>query len=247
VRSILVIGIGPGGPDQLTLEAVTAIGRAEVVFVIDKGSATEDLRVVRAEMLRRHGRADHRVVQIEDPPRDRSPDDYDAAVRDWHARRADVIGRSIVDEVDDDGVGAFLVWGDPSLYDSTLRILDRICEDGTDLAVDVIPGVTSVAALAAAHRIPLHRIGEPVVITTGRRLGPEPPTTATVVMLDGDAAFTRIDPNGIDIFWGAYLGTVDEVVIAGPLADVSDQIVMVRQALREAKGWIMDVYLLSPG
>ena len=57
-------------------------------------------------------------------------------------------------------VGGFLVWGDPMLYDSTLRILERL-----SVEVEVIPGITAIQALAARHKIALNRIGEPVLIT----------------------------------------------------------------------------------
>ena len=66
--------------------------------------------------------------------------------------------------------GAFLVWGDPTLYDSTLRIIRRILSKGFALEYEVIPGITAVQALAAQHRIALNSIGEPVLITTGRRI-----------------------------------------------------------------------------
>ncbi|MBU1305612.1 MAG: precorrin-6A synthase (deacetylating), partial [Alphaproteobacteria bacterium] len=126
------------------------------------------------------------------------------------------------------------------LYDSTIRIVDRLRET-TALAVEIIPGITSIQALTAAHGIALNRIGEPVHITTGRRLGSV--DADTVVMLDGQTAFTTADPNLI-IFWGAYLGTPDEITITGRLGDVRDQIVETRKTARAHHGWIMDTYLL---
>jgi precorrin-6A synthase len=44
--------------------------------------------------------------------------------------------------------------------------------------------------------------------------------------------------------WGAYLGTDDEVLVAGPLTEVRDEILRLRRDKRAAKGWIMDIYLL---
>jgi precorrin-6A synthase len=246
VRRILVIGIGAGDPRHLTLEAVEAIGRTDVFFVIDKGAAPE-LIALREQVLRGHAAAGHRLVVITDAERDRDPDDYERAVRDWHQERADRIGAAIERELDDDGVGAFLVWGDPALYDSTLRVLDRVRTDGTvSFAVDVVPGISAAQALAAAHGVALHGIGEPVLVTTGRRLaesfGPDVPNA--VVFLDGQLAFTEIDPAGVEVLWGAYLGTPDELLVAGPLADVADRIVAERAAARDRLGWIMDIYLL---
>jgi precorrin-6A synthase len=148
----------------------------------------------------------------------------------------------LLDEVPDDGAGAFLVWGDPGLYDSTIRILERL---RADHVVEIIPGITSIQALTAAHGIALNRIGQPVHITTGRQLGPV--NDDTVVMLDGQTAFLDADP-GLDIYWGAYLGTPDQIVISGRLGDVREKIVETRQQARARHGWIMDTYLLrQPG
>ncbi|MNN19915.1 precorrin 6A synthase [compost metagenome] len=63
-------------------------------------------------------------------------------------------------------------------------------------------------------------------------------------MLDGQCAFAQIDDPGLVIYWGAYLGTEDEVLIAGPLQAVKGRIVQVREEARGRKGWIMDTYLL---
>ncbi|MFD9615037.1 precorrin-6A synthase (deacetylating), partial [Streptomyces sp. NPDC059083] len=140
-----------------------------------------------------------------------------------------------------------LVWGDPSLYDSTLRIVERVLErERIQFEYEVIPGVTSAQALAAAHRIVLHEIGEPLHITTGRRLREEGlvPGQSTLVMLDGECSFTQVPGDDVYIWWGAYLGMPDEVIVEGPLRVVEGRIARRRAALREAKGWIMDIYLL---
>lgn len=249
MRHIHVIGIGAGNPDHASIQAVNAMQATDVFFSLDKGEQVGELIAVRTELCRRHLDGDYRWVDIADPPRDRSPDDYNAEVRRWHSARADAIGDAFRSELDDDGVGAFLVWGDPSLYDSTLRILDDLHERGAiEFTHDVIPGVTSISALAAAHRIPLHRIGESMIVTTGRRLardGGWPSDVANaIVMLDGDCSFRHVDPTGIDIWWGAYLGTPHELLVSGPVAEVGAEIQRVRAEARVRHGWIMDIYLL---
>jgi precorrin-6A synthase len=143
--------------------------------------------------------------------------------------------------------GAFLVWGDPALYDSTIRILDAIVARGAvEIDFEVIPGISSVQALAARHRIPLNRIGGPVEITTGRRLTEGFPEHAdsVVVMLDANDTYRQVAAEGLDIWWGAYVGTPDEILICGRLEDVAEEIARARAEARAAKGWIMDSYLL---
>jgi precorrin-6A synthase len=256
VRELLVIGMGPGHPDQVTVQAVAALNRTEVFFLIDKGDAKSGLNAAREEILRRHvTRPGYRVVDIPEPPRDRSPsltaDGYQGAVTGWHAARAELIAAALDTELGPDGVGAFLVWGDPSVYDSMLRIVDRVRALGTVVfGCTVIPGVTSVQALAAAHRIPLNRIGEPIHITPARRLGqlPEPGLPdgldSAVVMLDSGFTAAGFAERDLSVFWGAYLGTGDEVLISGSLGEVAGEISETRARLRDEHGWIMDSYLL---
>jgi precorrin-6A synthase len=238
LRTVLVIGIGAGDPEHLTLQAAAAIGRAEVFFEIDKG--VPDLAALRATLLARHARPDHRVVTAPEVPRDRDPADYPAEVAAWQAARAAAYAAMIEGELPPGGVGAFLVWGDPALYDGTLRLLE-----GVDVVS--IPGISSVQALAAAHGLILNRVGEPVLITTGRRLaerGMPADVPDVVVMLDGRCAFAGLPDTDLDIYWGAYLGTSRQLLVAGDLQAVAAEIVERRAAARAAAGWIMDTYLL---
>ncbi|HEX3259114.1 MAG TPA: precorrin-6A synthase (deacetylating) [Pseudonocardia sp.] len=237
-RTVLVIGIGAGDPEHLTLQAAAAIGRAEVFFEIDKG--VPDLAALRDTLLARHARPEHRVVTAPEVARDRDPADYPAEVAAWQAARADAYAAMIAAELPHGGVGAFLVWGDPALYDGTLRLLPQV-------EVVSIPGISSVQALAAAHGLILNRVGEPVLITTGRRLaerGMPADVPDVVVMLDGRCAFAGLPDTDLDIYWGAYLGTPRQILVAGDLRAVADEIVARRAAARAEAGWIMDTYLL---
>ncbi|MEU1956400.1 precorrin-6A synthase (deacetylating) [Nocardia rhamnosiphila] len=244
MRTLYVIGIGAGDPDQVTMQAVKALREIDVYFVIGKGVEKQELVAVRTAILTEYADRPYRIVEIPDPPRDRDPADYRDTVLDWHERRSLLLEEAFAAQ---EGVGAILVWGDPALYDSTLRMVERVLARGAlDFDYTVIPGVTSVHALAARHRTVLHRIGEPVHITTGRRLREEGlGTGSTVVMLDADCAFTTV-PDDTFIWWGAYLGMSDEALIAGRVGAVAGEIVRQRTQLRERKGWIMDIYLLRP-
>ncbi|MEU0499452.1 precorrin-6A synthase (deacetylating) [Nocardia sp. NPDC005998] len=245
MRKLYVIGIGAGDPDQVTVQAIKAMRQVEVFFVIGKGAEKQELVDVRTAILAEHLDHPYRIVEIADPPRDRAPTDYQGVVEDWHDRRSALLEDAFARV---DGVGGILVWGDPSLYDSTLRMIERVLDRGAQrFDYEVIPGVTSVQALAARHRMVLHRIGEPVHITTGRRLREDGLSGSTVVMLDGDCSFTEVPGDDVHIWWGAYLGMPDETLIEGPLREVEKEIVERRTRLRADKGWIMDVYLLRPG
>lgn len=244
MRELLVIGIGAGDPDQVTVQAIKAMNRVDVFFVIGKGAEKQDLVDLRTRILDEHVTRPYRIVEIVDPPRDRTPSDYAGVVDHWHERRAELFEREFGAV---GGVGGILVWGDPSLYDSTLRIVERVLARGKiSFDYSVVPGITSVQSLAAQHRLVLNRVGEPIHITTGRRLRaglPEGVDNA-VVMLDADCSFTQVPGADTEIWWGAYLGTPDEVLISGKLREVEGEIQRVRAELRDRKGWIMDTYLL---
>ena len=246
---VLVIGIGSGHVDHLTREAVAALNEVDVFLVADKGLAKHDLVALRTEICRAVIEHDHyRVVEVPDPERD--PASYVDGVRAWHSARASTYADLIRSEVAPDGTVGFLVWGDPALYDSTIRIVESVAALGVDLTLTVIPGISSVSLLAARHTIALNRIGQPVHITTGRRLVDEytPELGDVVVMLDGDlacGALVERHPD-LEIYWGAQLGLPDEALVAGRLAGVLEEIQRTRARVRAARGWVMDTYLLRP-
>ena len=241
-RHIHVIGIGAGDPDFMTVQAIEALNDTQVFFARDKGEAKSDLVALRREICDRFIREPgYRFVELTDPKRSTRAD-YRGAVADWHAARARVWATAIAAELGPDGVGAFLAWGDPSLYDSTLRILDAVAAE-LDFTHDVIPGITAVQALTARHRIPLNEVGEPVLITTGRQLRTNGLAGSAVVMLDAECSFQACPPD-TEIWWGAYLGTDDELLVAGTVGEVGARIAALRADARARHGWIMDTYLL---
>lgn len=241
-----LIGIGTGNPDHLTRAAITTMNAADLILLPRKDDAKSDLidlrRTICADVLT----GSTRVVEFDLPIRDAGAP-YLEAVGEWHDAIAAAWATQIATHLPEGGRLALLVWGDPSLYDSTLRIADRLRADGIALRVHVEPGITSLQVLTAAHAIPLNTLGAPVMITTGRRLreGGWPTGIGTVaVMLDGGGAFEALVPEGIDIWWGAYLGMPHQALLAGPLDRIGPQILRTRAALRERHGWIMDIYVL---
>jgi precorrin-6A synthase len=251
MRRISVIGIGSGDPEQVTVQAINVLNTVDVIFMVDKGEGKRELTDLRREICARYiSGDDYRIVTAADPERDRRAAAYRAAVADWRGQRADIYERLIMEELGEQGHGAFLAWGDPAIYDSTVHVLDQVLERGA-VAFDlqVIPGISSVQALAARHRVSLTRTGRPVHLTTGRLLAKGFPENAddVVVMLDGGCAFTELDLDDVEIYWGAYVGSDDEILISGPVQEVGPLIVAAREAARRQHGWIMDSYLLRRG
>ncbi|WP_267393712.1 MULTISPECIES: precorrin-6A synthase (deacetylating) [unclassified Sphingomonas] len=241
-----LIGIGTGNPDHLSRAAMAAMNAADLILLPRKGARAADLIELRRDICAAVLTGATRVVEFDLPERDPVAPYLDA-VDDWHDAIARAWAAQIAAHLPDGGRLALLVWGDPSLYDSTLRIAARLQADGLALRISVVPGITSLQALTAAHAIPLNTLAGAVTVTTGRRLreGGWPASTDTVaVMLDSGGAFTALDPAGVRIWWGAYLGMPQQALIAGLLVDVGPAILAKRAALRAAHGWIMDTYLL---
>ena len=242
MTELLLIGIGTGDPDHLTGAAIKALNRADLVLIPEKGAGKADLADLRRVLCARFLTSGAPVVGFDLPVRDGTTPDYLDRVNEWHDAIAGVWRTAIDHHLPDGGVVAMLVWGDPSLYDSTLRIARRL-----DLQVTVVPGISSLQLLTAAHAIPLNDLGEAFAVTTGRKLrnhGFPAGMDTVVVMLDGECSFQALPPQGISIHWGAYLGMAEQMLMAGPLAEVGPRIVAARAVARAAHGWIMDVYIL---
>lgn len=245
MTELLLVGIGTGNPEHLTLQAVRALNSADLILIPRKGQNKAELaelrRVICEEVVTN---PTTRIAEFELPKRDADNPDYRKGVDDWHDAIASVWTEAM-DGLPHQARVALLVWGDPSLYDSTLRIAARL-EPAPDIRV--IPGITSMQGLTAAHKIPLNTIGAPVLITTGRRLREEGwPDAAdrVLVMLDGECSFQHLSSDGVMIWWGAYVGMQEEILLSGALSEMTDEIIETRAAARASHGWIMDIYLLS--
>lgn len=233
---IRVVGVGMG-PQHVTPEAADALRSCDYVIAADKGSSDELLSLRRA-IADEYGAS---LVAVPDPPRDRAdPDDYPGAVRDWHEARVAAYETVLRER---GGTAAFLVWGDPSLYDSTIRIVSELAER-LSFEWDVLPGISAPQLLAARHRIVLHGVGQPVHVTTARRLRDDIAAGQTnlVVMLSRSLDLTGLED--WSIWSGANLGTSSEELVSGRVGDVLDSLESARARARESAGWVMDVHLL---
>jgi precorrin-6A synthase len=246
MTELFLVGIGTGNPEHLTLQAIRVLNEADLILIPRKGDGKADLAELRLQICRDIlTNPATRLVEFDLPVRNPDIPDYLARVEAWHDAIAALWAETIAGSPAPRDRVALLVWGDPSLYDSTLRIAARLQPAPK---VTVIPGITSLQGLTAAHAIPLNDLGAPVIVTTGRRLRDEGwPEGADrlVVMLDGDCAFETIDPAGVTLWWGAYVGMPQQQIRSGPLEAVGPGLRDYRARLRHQHGWIMDIYILS--
>jgi precorrin-6A synthase len=233
---VRILGVGMG-PHHVTPEVADALRSADYVVAAAKGS-DDGLLGVRREIAGRYG---IEVVAVPDPERDRNdPADYPGAVRSWHEARVAAYEATLRER---GGTAAFLVWGDPSLYDSTIRIVEQLATT-LPIEYDVLPGISAPQLLAARHRIVLHEVGQPVHVTTARRLRDDIAAgqTNVCVMLTGTLDLTGLDD--WSIWWGANLGADGEAVVAGRVGEVRAVIDAARARAKDTAGWVMDVCLL---
>lgn len=233
---VRILGIGMG-PRHLTAEAVEALAETDYVLAVRK-SEQDGLLAVRRAICAEHG---VELVELPDPARDRDdPADYPGAVAAWHAARVEAFEAVLRER---GGTAALLVWGDPSLYDSTIRIVEQLAAR-MPLTWEVLPGVSAPALLAARHRIVLHEVGQPVHVTPARRLAEAIAAGQRniLVMLGSAPELTGLED--WSIWWGANLGTDAEELVAGRVDAVRAELLAARERARAAAGWVMDAYLL---
>ncbi|MFL1426962.1 MULTISPECIES: precorrin-6A synthase (deacetylating) [unclassified Nocardiopsis] len=234
---VRVLGIGMG-PRQLTGEVAEALRGCDYAVAPRKG-AEDGLLELRREVCAAFGVP---LVEVADPRRDREAADYGAAVAAWHEARVRAYERVLGAR---GGTAAFLVWGDPALYDSTLRIVEAVAERGAvPVEYDVLPGISAPQLLAARHRIVLHGVGGPVHVTPARRLAEAVAAghRDIVVMLGGRHGFGHLAD--WSVWWGANLGTDSEELVAGRVGEVLPAIEEARLRARGKAGWVMDTALL---
>jgi precorrin-6A synthase len=237
---VRIIGIGMG-PHQVTPEAADALRDADYVIAAEKHS-DDALLAIRREIAGAHGVP---IVPVPDPARDREPvgdGGYVGAVAGWHAARVAAYEQVLAER---QGTAAFLVWGDPAFYDSTIRIVEAIAQRGVvDVEYDVVPGISALQLLAARHRIVLHDIGEPLHVTTGRLLAEAVAAGQTniAVMLN-----RSVELHGLEdwtIWWGGNLGRPEEGLVAGRVGDVLAELEATRERIRRDVGWVLDVFVV---
>jgi precorrin-2/cobalt-factor-2 C20-methyltransferase len=177
--ALYLVGVGPGDPELLTLKAVRVLREADVVAYPQTNTGATLARDIAAPYL--SPAAVDLPVDLPISP-DRRP-----------AQRAyDAAARAIRTHVDAGRRVAWLCEGDPMLYGSAIYLLARL----VDLPVEIVPGVSSVTAAAAAARRPLAEGNEVLRIVPATlpdaELGEHFSGAAGVVVLKPGRHFGRV-------------------------------------------------------
>lgn len=240
---VTVIGIGPGHRDQITVQAVKALNAHRVILIPTKAGTTTG--ETRREIALSHldDPASHNLVDLPMPKVSERPEGaYAEGVQSFRDAQAQAIHAALDRYCDEEDV-ALLAWGCPTLYDGTIEGVKTY--PGVELTV--IPGVTSVSALAAAHGVVQSKVGQSVLITTGRQLAEHiPEGFATIAdMVDAKGHLLAHDDDRWQIYWGAYVGHDQQVLRSGNLARVREDIMTTRAELKATHGWLFDIALIQ--
>jgi precorrin-2/cobalt-factor-2 C20-methyltransferase len=149
------IGVGPGDPELVTLKAVRVLGRVEAVFAA--ASSKNDYSIAEA-IVAPHLPAGRELTRLAFPmTRDKAV--LDAAWEQNAAAMAAVLlsGRD----------AAFITLGDPLLYSTFGYVLPLVRARLPELAVEIVPGITSFQAAAARTGQVLAEAGENLLVASG--------------------------------------------------------------------------------
>jgi len=136
--TLLAVGVGPGSSDEMTLRAVRTIRSADIVFAPRSSIKSESLALsIAAPFVS----SSTRVVELVFPM------SRDKSVLESHWRKA---AATIAAEVGDNATGVFLTLGDPTIYSTFAYVLRELRNSHPQVDVEIVPGVSSALAAAAA-------------------------------------------------------------------------------------------------
>lgn len=137
---LYALGVGPGGSDLITVRAARLIGRLDILYAPAgrKGGDSLALSIVREYLSpATEIRTTHFPMKADEAEKE--------AV--W-----DEIAQQLTNEVADGRQVGFITLGDAMLFSTWVFLLARI---GRQPWLEIVPGVTSFAAIAARSALPL--------------------------------------------------------------------------------------------
>lgn len=146
------VGVGPGAPDLLTLRAVRILRSCPVIYVPARtGEQSYAAHIIAGQL----DQSRQEICTLQFPmrcePRQAVPARLEAA-------------QQVLTRLSTGSDVAFVSEGDPLLYSTFGYLLEIVKAQAPQVAVQIIPGITSVTAAAASARLPLASWDEQIAI-----------------------------------------------------------------------------------
>ncbi|TGE33253.1 precorrin-2 C(20)-methyltransferase [Desulfosporosinus sp. Sb-LF] len=146
------VGVGPGDPQLLTLQAVNVLQTVDLVAIPKSKMERES---VAWDIAKIHCPSNVRLIELELP----MTSDQQVLAKAWQDG-----AQTLLSELKQGKSIAFITLGDPSLYSTYSYLLNILQEELPQECIATVPGITAMSAAAARINLPLATGDEPLLI-----------------------------------------------------------------------------------
>lgn len=136
MASLFGVGVGPGNPELMTLQAVRVIENADIVAIPRSGQKVNVAYNIASGAVKA---LDKKRIEELNMPMTRDKEEL--------KRNHDAAAKAVAKWLDEGKNVAFLTLGDPTIYSTYMYVHKRVASMGYD--THIIPGITSFCAVAA--------------------------------------------------------------------------------------------------
>ena len=208
------VGVGPGAPEYLTLRGAEVLRAVDVIFTVISRNASDSISRSVVEALKPRGEIRQQTFSMS---RD----------NDIRAAQMQANADEIIQELRTGRDCAFATLGDPMTYSTFGYILRSVRAKLPEISWEIVPGITSFAALCAKSGTVLVENGEQLRLVPSfcaeSAASLEFPKRSTTVLLktyrSRAALLDRLAVEGnIDILYGEKLAMKGQAILNEPAA-----------------------------
>ncbi len=172
------IGVGPGDPRMITLQAIDRLKSIETVFASKKSGVTESV----AYSIVQKYLPDYAKVHFLEFKATYDREKFDAV---WAENAKSVL--EVLKTGQDCG---YITLGDPSLYSTFSHLLRNLIKLAPEIRVEIIPGVSTVTAASNMLNVPLAIDGESLTFIPSAQI--EETQLRPLIQLSDNLVFMKI-------------------------------------------------------
>ncbi len=172
------IGVGPGDPQMITLQAIEHLKKLDVIFASQKAEGHESIAY---SVVRKYLRPNAKVSFL----KFKATYDREAFDAIW-AENA----KEILKTLKTGQNCGYITLGDPSLYSTFSHLLQNLMKLAPALRVEIIPGVSSVTAASNLLNVPLAIDGETLTLIPSAQIKME--QLRPLIRLSDNLVFMKI-------------------------------------------------------